>query len=263
MTTRRVLRAGMGIPLGVVMSAICGFIFLKVLGAPSSLFYVFAALTFVLAPLAAGTVDTLIDPSHRPGLFLLSGGVVFATVFVLFFLTYGISIRLLTTSVALPEYCDGTFGQAQIPSNLEYSFPDETKGILLGSDDSTAVVATLDYAHPPHPGTLFIIDRASGKTVLRVNFPDDNIAAAMDSNTVYLFNKGIGLFVDKVTGERENYFLTMDTYGTNEFGYFETSGVVSSWDRNGSVKSLAYLTFNGIVQGCYVSAATQEAVRLK
>jgi hypothetical protein len=46
----------------------------------------------------------------------------------------------------------------------------------------------------------------------------------------------------------------MDTYGTNDRGYFETTGIISSWDRDGSVKSLPRLAFRGIAHGCYVSA---------
>ena len=85
----------------------------------------------------------------------------------------------------------------------------------------------------------------------------------MDSSTVYIFNKGIGYFVNKRTGERENYFLTMDAYGTNDLGYFETSGIISSWDKNGFVKSMPHLFFNGIVRGCYLSAVPKDVIQLK
>ncbi len=260
---RSSLRTGTGILLGLLLSIISGFIYLQVLHAPSSLFYVFAVLVFFLGPVVAGSVDTIISPSHRFRIFLASSGVVFGSIFILFFLIYGILIRLFTTSVYLPTYCDGTYHQSNIPSNLEYSLPDKVKGILINSDDSAAVVATIDYDHSPHPSALFLINKASGDILLRTYFPDDNIAVAMDNSTIYLFNKGIGLFVNKLTGERENYFLTMDTYGTNTLGYFETSGIISSWNRTGSVKSLPHLSFNGIVQGCYVSAVTKEVIKLK
>jgi hypothetical protein len=257
------LRARIGILPGLSLSIVFGFIYLQVLHAPSSLFYVFAVLSFLLGPVVAGSIDTVISPSHKFIIFLASSGVVFGSIFVLFFLIYAILIRLFTTSVQLPTYCDGTYHQGNIPSNLKYSLPDKVRGILINSDNNTAVVATIDYDHLPHPSTLFLINKASGDILLRTYFPDDNIAAALDYNTVYLFNNGIGLFVNKLTGERENYFLTMDTYGTNTLGYFETSGIISSWNRNGSVKSLPHLSFNGIVQGCYISAAAKEIIKLK
>ena len=258
-------RIGVGILLGLLLSVISGFMYLQVLHAPGSLFYIFALSAFFLGPVVAGTVDTVISPSHTQKfrIFLTSSGIVFGITFVLFFLIYAILIRLFTTSVYLPTYCDGTYNQSKIPANFEYSLPDKGKGILITSDDSTAVVATLDYDHSPHSNTLSIINKATDTILFRVYFPDDNLAAAIDSSTVYLFNKGIGLFIDKLTGERENYFLTMDAYGTNTLGYFETSGIISSWNKNSSVKSLPHLSFNGIVQGCYISAVTKEVIKLK
>jgi hypothetical protein len=257
------LRPGIGILLGLLLSIISGFIYLQVLHAPGSLFYIFAVLAFFLGPVVAGIVDTKISPSHPYRRFLASGGVVFGIIFVLFFLIYAILIRFFTTSVYLPAYCDRTYNQSNIPSNLEYSLPDKEKGILINADDSIAVVATIDYDHSAHSSTLFIINKATGNILFRINFPDDNLAAAIDNSTVYLFNNGLGFFVDKLTGKRENYFLTMDEYGTNTLGYFETTGIISSWNKNGSVKSLPHLSFNGIVQGCYVSAVTKEVIKLK
>jgi hypothetical protein len=260
--SKSILRARFGILLGLSLSIILGFVYLRVLHAPGRLFYVFAVFSFFLGPVAAGIIDAVINPTRKFGTFLSSSGVVFGSVFVLVFLIYVILIRLFTSSVLLPAYCDGTYDQDNIPPNLEYSLPDGAKGILINSDDSTAVVATLDYDHSPHPGTLFLINRASGNILLRIYFPDDNIAVAIDGGTVYFFNRGIGLFVNEFTGERENYFLTMDSYGTNELGYFETSGIISSWNKDGFVKSLSHLSFNGIVQGCYITAGAKEVIKL-
>src|SRR5258708_25121681 len=176
---KSLLRIGVGILLGLLVSIISGFIYLQVLHAPSSLFYIFALLAFFLGPVVAGTVDTIISPSHKFRIFLASSGVVLGSIFVLFFLIYAILIRLFTTSVYLPTYCDGTYHQSNIPPNLEYSLPDKVKGVLINSDDSIAVVATIDYDHSPHSGALFLINKASGNVLLRTYFPDDNIAVAI------------------------------------------------------------------------------------
>jgi hypothetical protein len=225
-----------------------------VLHAPGDRFYPFAALAFALGPLVAGAVDALRDPSHRFRAFLASAGRVFGIVFVLFVLIYAVLIRLHTVKVFLPPDCDGTYRLAAIPAALRYSFPDGAPGILIDSDERTAVVATLDVERPSHPSTVFIIRKESRHVLWQMDFPDDNIAVSMDGGTVYVFNKGLGYFVNELTGEGENYFLTMDTYGTNDRGYFETTGIISSWDRDGSVKSLPRLAFRGIAHGCYVSA---------
>ena len=142
---KSLLRTRIGILLGLSLSIVSGFIYLQVLHAPSSLFYVFAVLSFLLGPVVAGSIDTVISPSHKFRIFLASSGVVFGSIFVLFFLIYAILIRLFTTTVQLPIYCDGTYHQGNIPSNLEYSLPDKVRGILINSDNNTAVVATIDY----------------------------------------------------------------------------------------------------------------------
>src|SRR5215510_12565768 len=92
------LRTGIGILLGLLLSIISGFLYLQVLQAPSSLFYVFAGLAFFLGPVVAGSVDAIISSSHKFRIFLASSGVVFGSIFVLFFLIYAIFIRLFTTS---------------------------------------------------------------------------------------------------------------------------------------------------------------------
>jgi hypothetical protein len=243
-----------GIVVGLLVSVVSGFTYLYVLHAPGDRFYPFAALAFVLGPVVAGTIDSIRDPSHRSRAFIGSGGRVFGTVFVLFLLIYAVLIRLYTIKVQLPSDCDGTYRPANIPAALRYPLPDGAEGVLIDSNQRTAVVATLDYERPPHRSTVFIIHKESRQVVWQMDFPDDNIAASMDGGTVYVFNKGLGYFVNELTGAGENYFLTMDTYGTNDRGYFETTGIISSWDRNGSVKSLPRLAFSGITRGCYVSA---------
>ena len=254
--TRSGWRARPGVAAGFLVSVLSGFTYLKVLHAPADRFYPFAALALVLGPLVAGAIDavTITDPSRRTRAFLASSGAVFGGVFFLFFLIYGVLIRLHTVKVYLPGDCDGTYRAAAIPAALRYELPGGTAGILVATSPRTAVVAAIDYGRPPHASTLFVIHKESGRVLWQTNFPDDNIAVSMDGGTVYLFNTGIGFFVNELTGEREDYFLTMDTYGTNDRGYFETTGIISTWNRNGKVKSLPRLSFNGIVRGCYISA---------
>ena len=152
--TRPHLRTGIGILLGSLLSIGSGFIYLRVLHAPSSSFYYFAISAFFLGPIVAGVIDASINPSHKIRRFMGSGGVTFGFVLLSFFLIYAVLIRLFTTSIPLPSYCDGTYNQSNIPAELRYVLPDGTSGISIDSDDSTVVVVTLDYNHPPHPGSF-------------------------------------------------------------------------------------------------------------
>lgn len=251
-----------GILVGLLFSVLAGFVYLQILGAPSSQFYIFAALAFFVGPMIAGIVDALRSPPHQVGIFLMSSGITFLCVFILFILTYAVLIRFFTTTVALPAYCDGTYAQSNIPPKLEYPLSNNEKGILINADERVAVAAKIDYDQADHAITLFIINKATGEMLADFYIPQDNIAVAMDSSTVYPISDGLGLLVDKFTGEREDTFLTMDAYGRNDLDYFETSGIISSWHRNGSVKSLPYLSFNGIVRGCYISADTKAVIKL-
>lgn len=251
-----------GVLVGLGLSILAGFVYLRVLSAPNSQFYIFAALAFLVGPAVAGSVDALTNPMRRVGIFLTSSGVALGGVFILFLLVYVISIRFFTTGLTLPTYCDGTYTQAHLSPNLAYPLPNNEKGILINADETVAVVASIDYAQPTHALTLFIINKATGALLGDLHIPEDNIAVAIDADTIYPISDGLGLLINKFTGERQDTFLTIDAVGRNNEGYFETSGIVSSWHRNGSVKSLPYLSYNGIVRGCFISADTQTIIKL-
>ncbi len=254
------LRAGIAVGLGV--SILCGFVYLQALRAPSSQFYIFAALAFLGGPAVAGILDALGNPARRVGIFLHSSGITFVGVFILFIFVYVVLIRFFTTDVTLPAYCDGTYTRNNLPFQLAYPLPHNETGILINADEDVAVVATLDYDQPAHAITLFVINKATDETLADFYIPEDNIAVAIDRGAIYPISDGLGLLVDKFTGKRVDTFLTIDAYGRNNEGFFETSGIVSSWARNGSVKSLPYLSFNGIVRGCYISATPQAIIKL-
>lgn len=254
------LRAGILIGLGV--SILCGFVYLQTLRAPSSQFYIFAALAFLVAPLIAGSVDAWGRSSHRVRIFLASSEITFVGVFILFIFVYAVLIRFFTTGVTLPTYCDGTYARSNLPAELAYPLPNNEKGLLLNADERVAVVAAIDYDQPAHAITLFVINKATDETLADFYIPEDNIAVALDDSAVYPIYDGLGLLVNKFTGKRADTFLTIDAYGKNNEGFFETSGIVSSWHRDGAVKSLPYLSFNGIVRGCYISAQPQAIIKL-
>lgn len=56
--------------------------------------------------------------------------------------------------------------------------------------------------------------------------------------------------------------MTIDAYGLNVDGFFETSGVFSSWSADGTIKLRPYLTFSGIARGCHIAGDTQRITKL-
>lgn len=246
-------------------SAIClgsGLLYLTVFQSADSLFYLFAVLCFIIGPLGAGFVT--MNHSNLPKMrgFLISTMVVLGIALFLFVMTYAIGIVFLITTVNFPTTCDNTYQSNPLPAAITYTLPGGADGVLVSEDMNTAIVARIDYISPQHPGIVFLVDKHEGNVLWSIDLPSDNIAAAMDDDTAYIFHHGIGYFINKNTGKRVDKFLSMDNYGTNTNGKFQTTGIISAWMRDGTVKSLHHLTFNGIVQGCKICGDTGEIFKL-
>jgi hypothetical protein len=226
------------------------------------LFYCFALLCFLAGPLAAGFVAVKNSETGRTATFLISGGIVLGTSLFLFVLTYAFAIILLITTVPVPASCDSTYHGTGMPAALGYTLPGGADGIVVSEDADTLIVARPDYEWPPHPITVFLVNRSDGKILWSAGFPSDNIAAAIDDDTAYVFYEGLGEFIDRHTGLRQDRVLSMDNYGMNTNGKFQTTGIISFWKRDGTVKSLSRLTFSGVVRGCHIRGDTGEITRL-
>lgn len=248
--------------LGLLISSLVGFIYIVLLQEPDSAFYVFACLAFLIGPGLAGLIATLRAQQHKIRSAFAATSIVFGIVVTLFIIIYGISIRVDTRRVQIPRFCDGTYTIATLPSDLTYVLPDGTKAILLLSDAQATIVAKVDQTRSPRPITLFLINTTTRNLLGSITFPNDSVAVAMDMSTVYIFHEAIGHSIQKATGKYEPYFLTMDAYGANTDGFFETTGVFSSWSTDGSVKLRPYLIFNGIAQGCHIAGDTQHITKL-
>lgn len=251
-----------GIGIGSAISLISGLVYLTVFQGAGSLFCLFALLCFFIGPLSAGFVTVKRLSSRKTRAFVISAMVVLGIALVLFLLTYAIGIVFLITTVNLATTCDNTYQSDTLPASITYTFPGGAEGVLVSEDMHTAIVTRIDYISPQHPGTVFLINKTEGKVLWSIDVPSDNIAAAMDDYTVYIFHHGIGYFINKNTGKRADKFLSMDNYGTNTNGKFQTTGIISTWNRDGTVKSLNRLTFNGIVHGCLIRGDTGDIIKL-
>ncbi len=209
----KITPVAMGVGVGTLFSVIAGMAYLFPLHEPGSLFYPFAALVFLGGPLIAGTTGAVKSREHKYRAFLISGGAVFCTALVLFFITYAVLPTFDRTSMLLPESCNG-FNSTTLPSSsLAYELPGTGTGVLIAGNDQTAVVAMIDYTRPPYPGTVFIVNRSDNRILRRLNFADDTIIATIDSGIVYLYNDKLGYFIDARTGAPAKNFLVIDNYG--------------------------------------------------
>lgn len=247
---------------GLLTSCALGFVYIVLLREPPSAFYLFAAPALLGGPLLAGLVAARRTRRRRLRAALAASGAALGGVWALFILIYALAIRLETRRVAIPAFCDGTYAMEALPSERSYALPDGTRAILVLRDAQAAVVATVDQAQPARPTTLFLISSASETVLGSITFPNDIVAVAMDERTAYLFHEGIGHAIRKDTGKYEPFFLTMDAYGPNLDGSFETTGVFSSWSRDGSVKLRPLLFFHGIARGCHIDGDTERITKL-
>lgn len=260
---------------GTLFSVIAGMVYILLLHEPGPLFYPFAALFFLGGPLTAGTTSAAGSPGHNYRAFLISGGAVFGTALILFFMSYAVLPQFDRTSVQLPESCNGFSGSPRPAPAPAYEIPGTGTGVLVAGSEQTAVVAMIDYTQAPYASSVYVVNRTDNRTLRRMDFPDDTIIAAIDSGIVYLFNDKLGYLIDARTGQPEETFLKIDNYGglsasdrpviADPFGrrrFLETSAVISSWSTDGTVRSRPRLTMNSIAYNCFVNGETGEIVEI-
>lgn len=246
-------------------------VYILLLHEPGSLFYPFAALTFLGGPLIAGTTGAVWSPGHKYRAFLISGGAVFAAALVLFFIIYAVLPQFDRTSVQLPESCRGVSSSPRPAPAPAYELPGTGTGVLVAGNEQTAVVATIDYTKASYPSTVYFVNRSDNRTLRRMDFADNTVIAAIDSGIVYLYNDKRGYLINARTGAPEETFLIIDNYGglsasdrpilpgvTEGRRYLETTAVISSWSTDGTVRSRSRLTMNGIAYNCFVNGETGE-----
>jgi hypothetical protein len=265
----------LGISVGALASIVFGQVYITVLREPGSAFYPFAGLVFLGGSLIGGIAVVLRTQEHRRIAFFTSSGAVFGIACMLFVFTYVVLPQFARTSVQLPAFCDGFDGSFNPPSHLTYTLPGRGPRILITSDAESAVVAQVDYEHPPFPSAVFLVNKSDNKIIREMRFNNDVISATIDEGILYIYNDKLGYLIDARTGEFEETFLLIDNYGglsesdrpiisraSSGHWYMETTAVISSWNIDGTVRSRPHLTFKGIARGCFISGETHEVIRL-
>lgn len=206
---------------------------------------------------------------------LVIGGSAFGILLVSLCSVYAIAPEFERTSIRLPSKCNGLTREPRPPMHLRYSLPDgKGTAILLSRSDGTAVVAAVANS-PAHPSNVYIIDTGADRVLNVIPFPNDVIMAGLSGGIIYLYNDKLGYFFDARTGTFEKNLLVADNYGglsnsdrpvIGQSGgntwYIETTAVVTSVERNGSIHSLVHVVFDAIARGCFVDGKTGSITRL-
>lgn len=264
-----------GIGIGVLLTLGFGTVYIVLLREPGFLFYPFAALIFIATPAIAATAAILRANTDKPRVFARVASAVLGLGALLFVLTYAVYPAFERTSVPLPQSC-GVFGGAQPTASFGYNLPGIGATTLLAKDGQTALVAAVDFGKAPFPSTVYLVREPSHQILWSTHFDNDIISAAIDDGTLYLYNDKIGYWIDIRTGLPEKKLFTIDNYGglsetdrpiaqphaSTGRWYMETMAVISSWNRDGSVRPRRRVTFNSIAFNCLVAGATGSVTRL-
>jgi len=260
---------------GTLFSVLAGTVYLGALREPGQLFYPFAVLCFLCGPLIAAMTAAAWSYGHSRTAFLIAGITGFAIVLALFFIVYAVMPQFDRTSIVLPDSCMGVSGASPAVTAPRSTIPGTGTGELVAADEKTAVVVMIDRAEAPYPAAIYFVNRTDSRILTRMDVPDDTIIATIDRGIVYLYHDKRGYILDAGTGEPVGTFLVIDNYGglsaadrpilaaaSGERRYLETSAVISSWNRDGTVRSRARLTMNAVAFRCFVNGTTGEITQL-
>lgn len=276
-TTARITSATYGIGVGAIAISVLGVAYLALLREPGSLFYLFAGLIFVGAPLMGATAAVRKSDANTSKIrvFLRACTGVFGLAVLAFILTYAVYPQFQRTTVQLPAFCGG-FAASGPPPGFDYEIPGIGAGILLAGDSQAALAAAVDWTNPPFHSTVYLV-RKSGRQILwSSRFENDIIAASIDGGTLYLYNDKLGFWIDAANGRPKRELFTIDNYGglsqtdrpvlissapTGRW-YMETTAMISSWNIDGSVATRRRVAFNSIAFNCLVTGATGAVTQL-
>ena len=275
--TTRISPKIFGIAVGAFLVLFFGAVYLRVLHEPGSLYYPFAVLIFIVAPLTGAMAAVL--PSRLGSDDWRVCSAVVAATWVLamlgFVAIYAIVPEFERTRVMLPAFC-GTAAGTGPPREFAYHLAGVGSTTLLAGDGQTVVVAAIDSTHSPFPSTVYLARKSDNQILWSQRFEDDLLSANIEDGVLYLYNDKLGYWLDTRTGEHKKVFFTIDNYGgvsptdlpvmvsTTPTGrwYVETTAVISSWNRDGSVDSRRHVTFNSTAFNCFVTGTTGKITQL-
>lgn len=262
---RKITPIILGIIIGIILSITFDLLYVKIFHESSSKFYLFAGLALLGGPLAGGLISALVSKENRSTALLISSSTVFVVVFFLTVLSYLVLPLFSYDSVQIPASCiDNASSGSHLPSYLNYAIPGIGNGTLITSDNKSVVVAMTDYSHLPFKSTVYLINRSTHNVIQRLNFDNDIIAAAIDQDTLNIFNDKIGYYINTENGEFVNTVVRLDNYRglftSNNNTYMQTTFETSVLNADGSVGSHRRMYMNCTAFGCFISGSTGQVI---
>ena len=143
-----------------------------------------------------------------------------------------------------------------------FSIPTVGRGVLLASDAKSAVVVVVDYNNSLFNSTLLLVNKSDNSILKEMSFNNDFLAATINSNILYVFNSGLGYFIDTNNGMSVNRIFTIDNYRGISLSHnivtMRTTAVVAGLYASGRVMYQSKMTFSDIDYGCIVDQSTME-----
>ena len=133
-------------------------------------------------------------------------------------------------------------------------------GVLLASDAKSAAVVMIDFHSPQFNSTLLLVNKTDNSIIKSMSFSDDFLVATINDNVLYLYNSGLGYFLNANNGGPLTRIFSMDNYRdvtkSNNFTNMQTTAFIAGLAADGSPIYKPNLTFSGIAYGCFISGST-------
>jgi hypothetical protein len=139
----------------------------------------------------------------------------------------------------------------------DYVIPQIGSSVLLTSDAKTAVVVMIDLNNTNFNSTIYLVNKSDNSTVTKLSFANDFLAATIRNNVLYIYNGGLGYFLNPSSGEPVNKIVSMDNYRdvlvTGHGAIIQTTAIIAGLYSDGSFFEQPSLNFSAIAYGCFIS----------
>jgi hypothetical protein len=138
----------------------------------------------------------------------------------------------------------------------DYTIPGIGTGVLLTSDVKVAVVVLVDYNGANFNSTLFLLSKSANSTIARMSFANDFLAASLTNNVLYLYNGGLGFFLNPNTGKPVGRIFSIDNYREvsvmGDGAIVQTTATIAGMYAGGQLFDEPHLNFTVIAYGCFI-----------
>ncbi len=138
----------------------------------------------------------------------------------------------------------------------DYKIPQIGSGELLTSNAKSAVVVIIDYNNGNFNSTLYLVNKGDNSTITEMSFSNDFLAATIRNNVLYVYNGGLGYFLNPSSGEPINKIFSIDNYRdvsvTGDNAIIQTTAIIAGLYAGGSFFDEPSLNFTTVAYGCLI-----------